>query len=459
MRLDHATLRDLEIFASTDGKGPAVVGLLDHTRTRIGRLQLQQRLRTPLADAGSIVEVQDAGRVLSRDLDAWRAMIDAACLDEVQGYLDLRWQTSRRGSAVLRSVEGLSLRVRHPDFLRDISRGRLHLLAFLGAVGDLARRLRASESAGLVASGMRLDDGLAAPPVAELERLARRASSRANHLALDRLARGTARAACGELVRQLGDLEALWSLAAASATGGWTYPAVADQGLECRGLVHPLLGGGAVPNDLVLDPRTRVCFVTGPNMAGKSTFLKAVGIAIYLAHLGCGVPAASMRFAPVGALFTSVQISDSLSAGESFYLAEVRRMRALAQVLVEVSTALAIVDEPFRGTNAHDAADATREVVTRLARHEGAVVFVASHLAEVAPHLGDDPEVRRLQFTAELRDGHPTFDYRLRPGVSDQRLGMPLLRQEGVIELLDQRLPGSAPSEAGLVPPVAPLGT
>lgn len=106
-----------------------------------------------------------------------------------------------------------------------------------------------------------------------------------------------------------------------------------------------------------------MCFVTGPNMAGKSTFLKAVAIAVLLAQAGCGVPASSMEFAPAGAIFSSVNIVDNVNAGESFYLAEVRRIAALARALHENGSVLAIVDEPFRGTNVPDAAEATLAIV------------------------------------------------------------------------------------------------
>jgi DNA mismatch repair protein MutS len=79
-------------------------------------------------------------------------------------------------------------------------------------------------------------------------------------------------------------------------------------------------------------------------MAGKSTFLKAVAVAVLLAHAGCGVPAKSMEFPTVGTIFSSVQIADKLSAGESFYLAEVHRIRSLALALHDHKSAVAVVD-------------------------------------------------------------------------------------------------------------------
>ncbi len=173
-------------------------------------------------------------------------------------------------------------------------------------------------------------------------------------------------------------------------------------------------------------------------MAGKSTFLKATAIAVVLAHSGSGVPATSMEFMPVGTVFSSVQIVDNLTAEESFYLAEVRRIGALAAALADHGSAVAVVDEPFRGTNVHDAAEATVAVITRLAAHPAALVFVASHVGEVVPTILGDPRIALFYFAADITGDQPHFDYRLREGVSEQRLGMTLLRQEGVLERLER---------------------
>jgi DNA mismatch repair ATPase MutS len=224
-------------------------------------------------------------------------------------------------------------------------------------------------------------------------------------------------------------------MAAATAEHGWSYP-VPGRRFRVDRLRHPFLDEQGVANDLQLSEETRVCFVTGPNMAGKSTFLKAVATSMILAHAGCGVPAASMTFPVVGAAFSSLQVADNMSAGESFYLAEVRRIKALAAVLHDAAATIAVVDEPFRGTNVHDAAEATLAVITRLAGQPRALIFVASHIAEIAPGMARDLRIRLLHFAADTANGQPVFDYLLREGVSTQRLGMTLLRQEQVLDLL-----------------------
>jgi DNA mismatch repair ATPase MutS len=287
-----------------------------------------------------------------------------------------------------------------------------------------------------------------ATAIQELRRLASQRASESIFY-FDQVARERAKSGVAHVLQCVGRLEALWSVGVATSEQGWTYPRPSSR-WRAVGLFHPFLGRHAVANDLHLDDQVRVCFVTGPNMAGKSTFLKATAVAVLLAHAGSGVPATSMEFVPVGTLFSSSQIVDNLTAGESFYLAEVRRIGALAVALADHGSAVAVVDEPFRGTNVHDAAEATHAVITRLAAHPAALVLVASHVTEVAATILADPRIALLYFAADVTGDQPRFDYRLREGVSEQRLGMTLLRHEGVLDRLERsakldRVRGPAP--------------
>ena len=191
-------------------------------------------------------------------------------------------------------------------------------------------------------------------------------------------------------------------------------------------------------------------------MAGKSTFLKAIAVAVLLAHVGSGVPATSMDFPMVRTLFSSPHAADNLRAGESFYLAEVRRIKALAEALFHHGSGVAVIDEPFRGTNVHDAAEATVAVITRLAAHPAVLALVASHVGEVVPAIIDDPRIALRHFAADVTSDPPRFDYCIRDGVSVQRLGMTLLRQEGVLDLLEHPARSSDAQPRQATDPTAP---
>jgi len=434
MVVDAGTLRDLDVFDSATPRGTTVWSLVDRTRSRAGREHLRRRLVESAGPAPAIQERQRAHRALAA-MSGIGTTLQAVDGDGVERYLTSTWHLPDVRGGATRLADRLWAPAWFRQYLDDVENGQARVSGTLRAADDLRRRVEDSEAGELRAIGAALASELGHADVREVLALGR-GGSRAARLAFVQRARGTARPRLRAILDAVGQLEAIWSLASVTAERGWTYPTPSSR-LEVRGLVHPFLGDRAVANDLALADGVRVAFLTGPNMAGKSTFLKAIAVALLLAHAGCGVPAAAMTFPAAGALFSSVHIADDLDRGESFYLAEVRRVRALAQALRDHGSVVAVIDEPFRGTNVHDAAEATLAVIARLAAHPGALVFVASHLAEVVPALADDPRVRLLHVAAEVQGEAVRFDYRLRDGVSTQRLGMVLLRQEGVLELLE----------------------
>jgi DNA mismatch repair ATPase MutS len=432
--IDAATLHDLDVLSASTPRGRTLWSLVDRTRSRAGREHLRQCLVAPGHAADEIVERQRAHQVLAANGAAVGALLDAAGADGVDRYLRSTWQLPPAQPA-LASV-GLWRPTWFKDYLRAVTDGRTRVLGALAASASLRDWLAARDSAVLRDVGRRLDAALTSPQAAALRASTLRRGT-AGHLAFDGQARDAAKATLEAILDALGEIDAMWSLATSTAERGWTYPRPATR-LSVQGLRHPFLDAGdGVANDLAFDHAIRVCVVTGPNMAGKSTFLRAIAMAVLLAHAGCGVPAASMEFPAVATIFSSVQITDDLAAGESFYLAEVRRIRALALALHEHRSMLAVLDEPFRGTNVHDAAEASLAVISRLVEHPAALVFVATHVAEVATALREDPRVRFLHFSADVTGDRPVFDYKVRDGVSTQRLGMTLLRQERVLELLE----------------------
>jgi DNA mismatch repair ATPase MutS len=178
-------------------------------------------------------------------------------------------------------------------------------------------------------------------------------------------------------------------------------------------------------------------FLTGPNMAGKTTYLRSCGIALYLAHLGMGVPARSFRFSPCQRMFTSISVHDNVRSGVSFFRAEALRVKAIAQSLSEGFRVVALLDEPFMGTNLKDALDASRAILESFAHKEGSVFLVSSHLIELGDHMIATGRVDCQHFEAHEHEGRLRFEYLLRPGVSTQRLGMRVLREEGIFMLLE----------------------
>lgn len=244
------------------------------------------------------------------------------------------------------------------------------------------------------------------------------------------------------LVQAVWQFDALCSLAHASAQllrDGGSIPVITTRGeaLVLEALRHPLLPRG-VTNDLALEAHERVAFLTGPNMAGKSTLLRATGLAVFLAHRGMAVPAVRARVPWYDHLFVSLQAHDDLQRGESLYLAEVRRVRTVVETVARGDCVLAVFDEVFRGTNVMDASEATGLLVDGLAGAPHGTFVIASHLAEVGAAREGQVGVSCWCMEAAVGDGEPTFFYRVSPGVSAVHLGMVLLDREGVGPLLRQ---------------------
>lgn len=241
------------------------------------------------------------------------------------------------------------------------------------------------------------------------------------------------------LLQLIYEVDALVSMADVTSKYGYVMPSIEEGPLrvQAEGLVHPFVEN-AVANPVNLDQDHRVLFLTGPNMAGKTTYLRAFATAFYLAHLGMGVPARSFHFVPAQRLFSSISLNDNLRDGVSYFRAEALRVKAIATAIAEGYRVVALMDEPFKGTNVKDAVDASLAILQRFAVKKDCLFMFSSHLIELSEQLNNTGQIDCCYFEAEEGEKRLRFDYTLRRGVSSQRLGMRVLREEGVFSLLDE---------------------
>jgi hypothetical protein len=242
-----------------------------------------------------------------------------------------------------------------------------------------------------------------------------------------------------------GEVEALAALAGASYDHpDWTMPLVDPEArlLEARGLGHPLIADGArVANDVAVGPPGTILFVTGSNMSGKSTLLRALGVNVVLAQAG-GPVCASWLQLPALAPHTSFRVSDSLEAGVSYFMASLTRLKSIVEAARHSSAdgasrvrVLYLLDEILQGTNSAEREIAVRIVMDHLLA-SGAIGAITTH--DLA--LTDSPEARRgarhVHFAEQViqRDGRSTmhFDYRLREGVATSRNALRLMEMVGL---------------------------
>jgi len=235
------------------------------------------------------------------------------------------------------------------------------------------------------------------------------------------------------------EYDAFQAIAQTAEEYGFSYPEILPNegnSLEIEGLFHPFVED-AVSNDIKFDKSSNLLFVSGPNMAGKSTFLKALGVAVYLAHAGLPVPAAKMKVSALSGLSTTINISDNLNSGYSHFYAEVMRIKDVARKLETNKNMLVLFDELFRGTNVKDAYDGTLAIVSAFSRINTSFFIISTHIVEVAKELTDNKSIMFCYFDIKEKDGHPVYTYKLKEGVSEVRLGMYIIRKEGLIDLIN----------------------
>jgi hypothetical protein len=233
----------------------------------------------------------------------------------------------------------------------------------------------------------------------------------------------------------VGEFEALSSMA------GYAYEHPADvfpeftetsPYFEADGLAHPLLPeGDAVRNDLRFGNDLRVLIISGPNMAGKSTFVRAVGINAVLAQCGAPVRARRLRISPL-AVGASICVLDSLQGGISRFYAEIRRLKQIIDLTHGRRAVLFLLDEFLQGTNSQDRRLGAEAMVRRLVER-GAIGLVTTHdlaLAQIADGLGTP--AANAHFQDRLEDGKLVFDYRLQPGIVETSNALDLMRSIGL---------------------------
>jgi DNA mismatch repair ATPase MutS len=208
---------------------------------------------------------------------------------------------------------------------------------------------------------------------------------------------------------------------------------------EATGLAHPLLPAStAVGNDLTLGSKMQLIVVSGPNMAGKSTFLRGVGINAVLAQCGAPVRATRLRLSPL-AVGASICVLDSLQGGVSRFYAEIKRLKLLSDLAEGPAALLFLLDELLSGTNSHDRYDGTRYVVQALVRR-GAMGLVTTHdLALTGIPETMDGVAQNCHFEDSIEDGRLKFDFRLRPGVVRTSNALKLMQAVGLE--MEERVP------------------
>ena len=430
-KIDEQTLNDLELFnQALDGK--SIFSCFNNAYSDGGKACMRKMLESPLTDVNKIRERAEAIRYLGQlpfFLDIRReelSFIEVYLQQEDVPQRSMYRLTSRAVKGWLKPDNDCYLRQRAVPYLGRLIRelGTFMDELSAGKVPEMIRDMQQRVKETLAREGMQY-------------LMSQKKDSFWTRESLDLYFRGRELDGVRVILDTLYMLDSLRSLGTMAKDEGLTFPIFTESGRRVRieGLYHLFLEN-PVKNDVLFDDQQHLCFLTGPNMAGKSTCMKAFGVAVYLAHCGLPVPAARMELSVFKGLFTTINLSDNLSLGYSHYYNEVARVKYIVEQVRDLQDVVVVFDELFRGTNVKDAYDASCAVIGGLARLKYGVFMISTHIVEVAEFLKPFPSVCFRFFEIDMTTGEPRYTYCLREGVSDERIGMYILKKAGVVDLI-----------------------
>ncbi|HEY0177683.1 MAG TPA: DNA mismatch repair protein [Pedobacter sp.] len=245
-----------------------------------------------------------------------------------------------------------------------------------------------------------------------------------------------------QLTEMIFHLDVYIAVSAVGKQRGFNYAVASPKNsnkLSITGLYHPAVEH-AVGNSLSLHQEMNVIFLTGANMAGKSTLMKSFGISIYLAHMGFPVAASQMEFSVKDGLYSSINVSDNLDMGHSHFYAEVLRVKTIAEEVAADKDLFVIFDELFKGTNVKDAYDATLAITEAFSENRNCFFMISTHIVEVGETLRKQCDNFRFTYLPTIMKGNiPAYTYQLKEGITTDRQGMVIIENEGIIEMIRKR--------------------
>lgn len=437
MQIDKITFNDISIFHVEEEA--SIFHKLNFTKTAGGKEWLRRFFTEPHHDLKRIVGTQNIIKTLLNQIEEWPAEITNGTIIMMDKFLDYNLDPIPENPGVLNSYSYKLLHsadysmvkysVKHfGDFLRGMAK-----LVFLFKEAELSTNLQFYIDRVKKILQKESLMGLAVlDPKDEL--------TLQQNLHFGYQFRFQHKTELLELIDIFSRLEAWYSMAKAVKTFDLHFPEFIEQDepyLKAEGLYHVLLQK-PVPYDLVLEPNQNFLFLTGANMAGKSTMIKAVGSAVFLAHIGMGVPAKSMQLTLFDGLLSNINVSDNIAKGESYFFNEVQRIKNTIYKINDGKKWLVLIDELFKGTNVQDAMKCSLTVIKGLMKIKNSLFILSTHLYEIGDELKPYPNISFKYFETTVTEDQLAFSYQLKEGISNDRIGYVILRREKVVEMLEK---------------------
>jgi DNA mismatch repair ATPase MutS len=434
---DKQTLDDLTIFAK--GSGDSVYGMYNRTFTRGGANILEQMFRSPLSDVSDI-NIRSQIIQYFNDTD-YVFPFKGSHFDQIEQYLgntDERSMLAHESDTLKRTVAGVF--TQEAEY-KIIYKGIVSLIEIVGELRSFMGRMKADHNSTPYHADMSLLSNLLA--VEELEPVWKAPVKRTlpyNKVAeFDRMLRFRYRNVIRKFLQYLYHLDVYMSVAKVATERKFIFPRALrkeEHTVKLKGVYHPQLKA-PIPNSIHITPNANIVFLTGANMAGKSTFMKSIGIAMYVAHMGFPVAARSMEFSVRDGIYTTINLPDDLSMGASHFYAEVLRIKKVAMEMSHSKSLFIMFDELFRGTNVKDAYEGTISVTEAFAHRRNCLFILSTHIVEAGEVLKEKCDNISFKYLPTRMNGNiPVYTYQVETGITDDRHGMIIINNEGILDIL-----------------------
>jgi DNA mismatch repair ATPase MutS len=438
---DQQTLEDLNIFGKHGVD--SVYTLFNRTFTRGGAAVLEDWFRYPLSDERSINRRSSIIRYFS--VAGTTFPFKAELFDQVEQYLasdDERTKLVVGDQTLKNRLSGL---ITQDSLYKTIYTGVTALVSMLQTLRGFIAGIDMDLGAGYEEERSALTALLDEPAFGPLLREANAKKMSHDTVAVyDTLLRFRHREDVRKLLQRIYRLDVYISVGRLARERGFTYAEALPKDrhlIRLEGVYHPQVRN-AVPNTLDMTPDSNLVFLTGANMAGKSTFMKSLGVALFLAHVGLPVPASKMLFAVRDGIYTTINLPDNLGMGASHFYAEVLRVKKMARELSQSKRLFVIFDELFRGTNVKDAYEATVALTTAFAGRRDSMFVISTHIIEAGDVLRERCDnINFIYLPTRMKDNIPIYSYTLQQGITSDRHGMVIINNEGVLDILKNGRP------------------
>lgn len=438
MQIDDISFNDISIFHTEDSH--SIFQKLNFTRTEGGKEWLRHFFSTPFDNLTAITNTQKVLSELVQNINHLPDEISNGTILVMVKFMDYPFDATGKRPSI---VDAFIYRLNHTA---DFSMAKFSVRHFIDFFRCLKKIGNMFSQANLPASFShyidRINHQLSNIEPFRLMSLTEKGSPLPHHkmLYFANNVRYDYKNEVLELIGIHSRLDAWYSMAFAIQKFGLTFPEFVESDkpqIAAKGL-YQLLIDKPVPYDLEMSPEHNFLFLTGANMAGKSTLIKTVGSSVFLAHIGMGVPAKEMKLTKFDGLISNINVADNIIKGESFFFNEVQRIKNTILKINDGKKWLVLIDELFKGTNVEDAMRCSQTVIEGLVKVNTSLFVLSTHLYEIGNNLKNHPTIAFRYFETTVTDDNLSFSYQLKEGISKDRLGYLILKREKVVELLEQ---------------------